>query len=261
MERFINYNLILYLGGLIRIRDSFFRKGLVISVIILFILLALTPIGIGIDTTVSEEDEYLEKLAIVCSERYGSSKLEYYKERLLSNYPDSDLLESNNIIKLVELQSTSIAGGHIDSAWPMYQHDAANTGFSEASFPNSFNQRWFKSYHEDLNMTMISMFASPVASNDKIYITGDLRTTGEQQKWSSIICALNQNNGSLIWKKEIPISKDAGVGFHGFHSPAVYEGKIITTRKGLCSCCFFIISKLIVTLSNSFTYFKILMII
>ena len=62
----------------------------------------------------------------------------------------------------------SILDGPLDSTWPMYQHDSANTGYSQASFPNSFNQIWNKSYKEDFNITMASVRTSPVTSNGKL---------------------------------------------------------------------------------------------
>ena len=110
--------------------------------------------------------------------------------------------------------------------WPMYQHDAANTGYSQASFPNSFNQIWFKSYIVDLNINMIAAFNSPVTSNGKIFIIGDQITDN-----NGLLCALNQNNGSLIWKTEItPFTK---YSFQGTNSPAVYNGKIYVTLNSL----------------------------
>jgi outer membrane protein assembly factor BamB len=104
----------------------------------------------------------------------------------------------------------------------MYQHDAGNTGYSQESFPNNFTQLWYKSYEDDLNIDMISMFASPVSSNGKIFIPGDDNDN------NSVICALDEKNGGLIWKKEIPINNKAITGLHGFRSPVVYEGKIFT---------------------------------
>jgi outer membrane protein assembly factor BamB len=134
---------------------------------------------------------------------------------------------NSKVIDYIETNE-SLDGPPIDSAWPMYQHDAANTGYSQASFPDTFNQIWFKSYQEDFNKSMDSFSASPVASNGKIFITGE---SLEQDDWGDgVICALNQNNGSLIWKKVIPPFNDnAGFCFHGWRSPAVYEGKIFTT--------------------------------
>lgn len=112
----------------------------------------------------------------------------------------------------------------LESSWPMYQHDAANTGYSQATFPNSFDQIWFKSYQNDLNINWISQFTSPVTSNGKIFIQGDV---SKQQNWSGVICALNQNNGSLIWKKEIPAP--VTLSFQSYKSPAIYDGKIFVT--------------------------------
>ena len=110
----------------------------------------------------------------------------------------------------------------LDSSWSMYQHDAANTGYSQATFPNSFNQIWFKSYEEDLGITLLSTFASPVSSNGKLFIPGDGDATGGD------MCVLNQNNGSLIWIKKISLNPNAEMGFHGYHSPAIYKNKVFT---------------------------------
>jgi outer membrane protein assembly factor BamB len=126
----------------------------------------------------------------------------------------------------------------LDFSWPMYQHDAAHTGFSEGLFPDNFSQIWFKSYEEDFNIKMASLFTSPVTSNGKLYIAGDLLDS-EQQQWSNIILALNQSNGSLIWKKEILSNSNALFGFQSFHSPAVYDGKIIA----VLGCFFTFMSK------------------
>ena len=106
--------------------------------------------------------------------------------------------------------------------WPMYQHDVLNTGNSNTSFSNNFTQIWSKSY-SSLNIDMVSMFASPISDNGKLFIMGDTYDTE-----FGVICALNQYNGSLIWKKEIPINENARMGYQSFHSPAVYEDKIIT---------------------------------
>ena len=112
----------------------------------------------------------------------------------------------------------------LETEWPMYQNDASNTGYSHTSFPDSFNKLWFKSYIKDMNINMISTFASPVASNGKIFIPGDTPDLSH-----GVLCVLNQSNGSLIWKKEMPINPNAIGGFHSSRSPAVYKGKIFTT--------------------------------
>ena len=43
-------------------------------------------------------------------------------------------------------QSTASDVGPMDSAWPMYQHDAANTGFSLSPFPDSLNLSYNLTY-------------------------------------------------------------------------------------------------------------------
>ena len=137
----------------------------------------------------------------------------------------------------------------LDYSWPMYQHDAGNTGLSQATFPNSFNQTWYKSYEEDFNISMATAFSSPVTSNDKLYITGDFVDSEQEEKWGGIILALNQSNGSLIWKKIIPINANAIHGFQCFHSPAVYEGKIFTVLG--CFFTFMSRSKIVVLDENT----------
>ena len=135
------------------------------------------------------------------------------------------VINSNDKI-IIQEDLKQLLNDPLDSSWPMYQCDAANTGYSNASFPNSFNQIWFKSYQQIFNTSIVSLFASPVTSNGKLFITCD-KPEHDDRRYG-VICALNQNNGSLIWKKEIPINANALSGFYGFHSPAVYNGKIFT---------------------------------
>jgi len=177
-------------------KEYLVRKGLVLTLIFLFMVSVITPMTLGYNIRISDD----------------------------------------RIIAKEELKKSLNAP--LDSEWPMYQHDVAHTGYSQSTFPNSFNQIWFKSYEEDFNITMLSAFTSPVTSNGKLYITGDFPDI-EQQKWSSITCALNQSNGSLIWKKVIPINANAISGFQSSHSPAVYEGKIFI----VLGCFFTFMSK------------------
>jgi len=207
---------------------------LIIGIISLFLVSAITPIAFGSNIRKSNEESMVKSINF---DSYHISEITSNTPHItLDDITDSDIIESNQIDIPKETPKSLV--GPMDSDWPMYQHDAANTGYSQASFPNSFNQIWNKSYEEDLNITMISMFTSPVTSNGKLYIAGDFPDS-EQEKWSSIILALNQSNGSLIWKKVIPINDNAGFGFQSFHSPAVYEGKIFT----VFGCFFTFMSK------------------
>jgi len=132
-----------------------------------------------------------------------------------TNY-DYEILTQGELIQSID--------NPFESDWPMYQHDALNTGYSQTSFPDSFNKLWFKSYMKDLNINMVSPFASPVTSNGNIYIPGDTPDLRYE-----VLCVLNQSNGSLIWKKVMPINPNATGGFHSYRSPAIYKGKIFTT--------------------------------
>ncbi len=101
--------------------------------------------------------------------------------------------------------------------WPMYQHDAANTGYSESDFPDNLNLSWNITYSEIDNAPFLSLFSSPIVSNNKIFIAG----VGAE----SNIYAFNENNGSLIWKKNLILNEKNTV--YAFHSsPACANGKV-----------------------------------
>ena len=46
--------------------------------------------------------------------------------------------------------------------WPMFQHDAANTGLSQSSFPDSFTELWHAGYNEDVFILTWFFLSSPV---------------------------------------------------------------------------------------------------
>lgn len=131
----------------------------------------------------------------------------------------SPVINGNNI-KITNkqiTQSTSSSNGMMDSSWPMYQHDAANTGFSSSSFPDSLNLLYNNTYEEILHSAFASFQSAPILADGKIFIAG----------WGAEadIIALHENNGSLIWKKRLPLY-DSSTTFGFVNSPVVSNGKV-----------------------------------
>ncbi|UCD13225.1 MAG: PQQ-like beta-propeller repeat protein [Thermoplasmatales archaeon] len=108
------------------------------------------------------------------------------------------------------------ASGLMDSAWPMYQHDAANTGLYQSSFPDSFTQIWHAGYNEDFFAEPL-FFSSPVIANGKVFQLGGNYNMAK-------VFAMDENNGSLIWKKYIfaPALRTPP----WFNTPAFYNKKL-----------------------------------
>lgn len=102
----------------------------------------------------------------------------------------------------------------VDS-WPMFQHDAENTGFSPSSFPDSLNLSYNLTYSKIINSTFWSFDPSPIVANGKIFIAG----IGTEID----IISLNENNGSLIWKKGL---LNGSSGISDVNSPVVSNGKV-----------------------------------
>ncbi|UCD13902.1 MAG: PQQ-like beta-propeller repeat protein [Thermoplasmatales archaeon] len=102
----------------------------------------------------------------------------------------------------------------MDSDWPMYQHDVANTGFSSSPFPDSLNLSYNLTYSEIINSTFISPYSSPIVANGKIFIAGFGANTH--------IFALNENNGSLIWNTRLPLIYIMAL----INTPVVSNGKV-----------------------------------
>jgi outer membrane protein assembly factor BamB len=129
---------------------------------------------------------------------------------------ESDAVIDIEITERTEPEST-IASNQMDSSWPMYQHDVANTGFSSSPFPDSLNLSYNLTYSEIINSTFLSPYSSPIVANGKIFIAG--------RGAESDIFALHENNGSLIWKKNFHLNETSTV-FVFPNSPAVSNGKV-----------------------------------
>ena len=116
----------------------------------------------------------------------------------------------------------------MDSAWPMYQHDAENTGFSSSPFPDSLNLSYNLTYEEIINSTFWSFQSSPIVANGKIFIAGGGWT------FETDIIALDENNGSLIWETDLPLNYSS-TPFINTNSPVVSNGKVFTCYGSLFS--------------------------
>ena len=117
--------------------------------------------------------------------------------------------------KGVELDSGK-AYGQMDFAWPMYQHDAANTGLSQSLFPDYFTQIWDAGYNDDFFKNPL-FFSSPVIANGKVFQLGGNPNMAK-------VFVMDENNGSLIWKKYIvpPALRITP----WFNTPAFYNKKL-----------------------------------
>ena len=108
------------------------RNILAAGIVSLFIVSSISPLVFGYNVEPEDMDGFLENLAFVCSDGFGSSKLDFYKESLL--YKD---FSSDDVVEVVGsdvvMPPAAPAGGPMDSAWPMKCHDNRHTGQSPYS--------------------------------------------------------------------------------------------------------------------------------
>lgn len=143
----------------------------------------------------------------------------FEKPLAMSSQP---LTTAGPVWRKIQQTPNNITSSSTSYDWPMYQHDASHTGTSMASFPNSVNQIWNKSY-SDIIWAIIRHFSSPIVANGKVFIYGG---SGEE----AIICAYDENNGSQIWRREIhlpPLSRRFQLS--GLNSPAYSNGKLFVS--------------------------------
>jgi outer membrane protein assembly factor BamB len=117
--------------------------------------------------------------------------------------------------------------------WPMYNHDTANSGFSNSSLPDVLNISWKTDFLEDLDFK-INCSSSPIISNGMVLILGLTKDNGFGSVAS--IVALNESNGSLIWKKDFDVFALRNPSVYG--SPAVQDGKVFfcISHKNFIGC-------------------------
>jgi len=148
-------------------KNNLNRTVLAVGILFLFIASTVTPAVISYDEP-KEDDDYLENLAFVCYDEYGSnSNYEYYKEHLLNNYSNTEL----DVVEAVEpvVSSTvAMSSGPMDSAWPMFGHDTRNTGRSSFSTENITGiEKW----RYDIDYSV--WFSSPVIDEDGVIYIGN----------------------------------------------------------------------------------------
>jgi outer membrane protein assembly factor BamB len=109
---------------------------------LLFIISSVIPMVIGYDVETANR-ELMDDLAFVCYDKYGSSKVSYYREYLLRNQPDNNLESDRfdfpeetdetktNEIPTIKSEATSV--GPMDSPWPMKCQNNRHTGLSPYS--------------------------------------------------------------------------------------------------------------------------------
>ena len=81
-----------------------------------------------------------------------------------ANIESSDDIE-NVIVRLNIDPISKGESGTVDSNWPMYQHDAANTGFSSSYLPDSLNLLYNLTYQDILNSSFFSPYSSPIVTS------------------------------------------------------------------------------------------------
>jgi len=207
-------------------KDNLKRKTLAVGIIVfLFIVSSVTSMVFGFDAETKDIDIELEaelaNLRYLCTYPDGFNEVEYesYKEELLNSYSKDDTAVVEPVEAVEPVESSTVASGPMDSAWPMYQHDAANTGFSSSPFPDSLNLSYNLTYEEIINSTFWSFQSSPIIANSKIFIAGGGWT------FETDIIALDENNGSLIWETDLPLNYSS-TPFIITNSPVVSNGKV-----------------------------------
>jgi outer membrane protein assembly factor BamB len=108
--------------------------------------------------------------------------------------------------------------------WPMYQHDLANTGYSPSKIPNELQPIWCKKIGDEA----LFYFNPPVVTDGKVFTISN----------QGVVYALDENNGSLIWKQRLLFRAlyECASGC----APAVANGKVFVT----CSTFFNLYGKI-----------------
>ena len=188
-----------------------------IGICLLFILTVVNPMTLGIDNVTSERDEYLEDLAYIFSDEYGSAKYEYYKELLQRDYTYEDTFDSVSVTQPIESPSNTLSGPPMDSAWPMKCHDTHHTGRSPYSTAdNPYDEIWsFKSE--------VPIDGGPVIDdNGIIYCKG----SNNEMQWNIIAVYPNGtlkwrfDTGGLVWST--PAIDENGTIYIGTYDCKVY---------------------------------------
>jgi len=137
----------------------------------------------------------------------------------ISSITSIEGITKNDFEKITTSTNNSVNNQKNDTSWPMFQYDGANTGFSPSSFPDSLNLSSNLNCSEIINSPFWTFNPSPIVANGKIFIAGG------GWKFNTDVIALNENNGSLIWKTNLPLNYSL-LPFIVVNTPVVSGGKI-----------------------------------
>jgi outer membrane protein assembly factor BamB len=163
------------------------KNLLTIVLITLFTISTITPNVIGHNSTIFKKNKFLDDLNFINSFNNKNSKYDYLKKYVLNDFPDSDIVESEEINNPVETESIIMpSGGPMDSPWPMKCHDNRHTSQSiYSTVDNPYDEVW--------KFECKNMESSAVLDNNGIIYFGFL---------GSEFYALYPN-GTMKWKYNI----------------------------------------------------------
>ena len=235
-----------------------------VGVTFFFIVTSVSPMvigyksGINNDDISSENEDMLDNLAFMCYDEHdNNSKYELYKEHLLNEYSNNDL-DDDKIVEPVELYAVSSSDGPMDSAWPMFGHNARHTGQSPYSTENNpgtekwrfLEDRWIEGCPV-IDSDGIIYISDAWGDVSAIYPNGTVKwkfTTGGQIMGSSPAIAEDGTiyigswdwnlyalypNGTLKWRfhagdtiASSPVIADDGTIYFGTMGPGSDTGRI-----------------------------------
>ena len=109
----------------------------------------MSPLVIGFNSDVSDNDNYLEKLAHANYDRHSMMESTEYREPVQNKRTNS--IDSNEIIPFNKPIDAVLSSGPMDSAWPMYCHDTRHTGRSPYSTIDTWDEIWKFKQHKKHN--------------------------------------------------------------------------------------------------------------
>ena len=223
-------------------------------IIVILLLVSTSFLGLSYH---EEKDELLDNLAFYCYDEHdGSSKYEYYKEKLLNDYPD-DSIEINVVVSN-PVETTPTATGPMDSAWPMKCHDNRHTGRSPYSTAHITGlEKWRYRCGGGVDGGIVISDDGTIYFGDKaqninaIYPNGTLKWKYKTDmwitsapalaedgtlyvgSWDRYMYALYSSNGTLLWKfnsgdaiASSPAIAGDGVIYFGTMGPGEDNGRI-----------------------------------
>jgi len=111
------------------------------------------------------------------------------------------------------LVSLAFSGGSAASDWPMYDHDLANTGYTDSPAPRFPNLLW---------EVFIHCTSSPVVVENKLYVVGQENHPAPFYTENHFLFAFNVENGDLIWKFNL----GGGASWWSVSTPSVVDGRV-----------------------------------